>query len=69
MLLYLYMSLSKQVFEKYKMYDDSENNHYEIILYTKGYDKQIKKSSLNIGGVLDLTSRKKNRRKRVVLER
>lgn len=63
------MSLSKQVFENFKMYDDRENVHYEIISYTKGYDKQIKKSSLNIGGVLDLTSRKKNRRKRVVLER
>lgn len=61
------MGLSKRVFEKSKMYDDY--NHYEIISYTKGYDKLEKKSSLNNGGVLDLTSRKKNRRKRVVLER
>lgn len=51
------------------MYDDYEYDHYEMISYTKGYDKPKRKSSLNIGGVLDLTSRKKNRRKRVVVER
>lgn len=63
------MGLSKRVFENSRMYDDYEFNHYEIISYTKGYDKSVKKSSLNNGGVLDLTSRKKNRRKRVVVER
>jgi len=51
------------------MYDDYEIDHYDIISYNKGYDKSLKKSSLNNGGVLDLTSRKKNRRKRVVVER
>ena len=51
------------------MYDDYEFNHYDVISYNKGYDKSLKKSSLNNGGVLDLTSRKKNRRKRVVVER
>lgn len=63
------MSLTKQLYEKSKMYDDYEIDHYEIISYNKGYDKSLKKSSLNKGGVLDLTSRKKNRRKRVVVER
>ena len=63
------MSLTKQLYEKSKMYDDYEIDHYEIISYIKGYDKSLKKSSLNNGGVLDLTSRKKNRRKRVVVER
>jgi len=63
------MSLTKQLFEKSKMYDDYEIDHYDIISYNKGYGKSLKKSSLNNGGVLDLTSRKKNRRKRVVVER
>lgn len=63
------MSLTKQLYEKSKMYDDYEIDHYEIISYNKGYDKSLKKSSLKNGGVLDLTSRKKNRRKRVVVER
>jgi len=63
------MSLTKQLFEKSKMYDDREIDHYDIISYNKGYDKSLKKSSLKNGGVLALTSRKKNRRKRVVVER
>ena len=63
------MSLTKQLFEKSKMYDDHEIDCYDIISYNKGYDKSLKKSSLKNGGVLDLTSRKKNRRKRVVVER
>lgn len=63
------MSLTKQLYEKSKMYDDYEIDHYDIVSYNKGYDKSLKKSSLNNGGVLDLTSRKKNRRKRVVVER
>jgi len=63
------MSLTKQLYEKSKMYDDYEIDHYEIISYNKGYDKSLKKSSLKNGGVLDLTSCKKSRRKRVVVER
>jgi len=63
------VSLTKRLYEQLKMYDDYENNHYEMVSYTKGYVKLKEKSSLNIGGVLDLTSRKKNRRKRVVVER
>ena len=63
------MSLTKQLFEKSKMYDDSEIDHYDIISYNKGYDKSLNKSSLKNGGVLDLTSCKKSRRKRVVVER
>ena len=63
------MSLTKQLYEKGKMYDDYEIDHYDIISYNKGYDKSLKKSSLKNGGVLDLTSRKKSRRKRVVVER
>lgn len=63
------MSLTKQLFEKSKMYDDSEINHYDIISYNKGYDKSLKKSSLKNGGVLVLTFCKKNSRKRVVVER
>lgn len=51
------------------MYDDREIDHYDIISYNKGYYKSLKKSSLKNGGVLALTSRKKNRRKRVVVER
>jgi len=51
------------------MYDDHEIDCYDIISYNKGYDKSLKKSSLKNGGVLDLTSRKKSRRKRVVVER
>jgi len=51
------------------MYDDYEIDHYDIISYNKGYDKPLKKSSLKNGGVLDLTSCKKSRRKRVVVER
>jgi len=63
------MSLTKQLYEKSKMYDDYEIDHYDIISYNKGYDKSLKKSSLKNGGVLDLTSCKKSRRKRVVVER
>lgn len=63
------MSLTKQLYEKSKVYDDYEIDHYEIISYNKGYDKSLKKSSLKNGGVLDLTSCKKSRRKRVVVER
>ena len=63
------MSLTKQLYEKSKVYDDYEIDHYEIISYNKGYDKSLKKSSLKNGGVLDLTSGKKSRRKRVVVER
>ena len=49
------MSLTKQLYEKSKVYDDYEIDHYEIISYNKGYDKSLKKSSLKNGGVLDLT--------------
>lgn len=62
------MSLTKRLYEDSKLYDDSEIEHYEKTLYMEGFVK-IKNSSLNNGGVLDLTSGKKNRRKRVVVER
>ena len=49
------MGLSKLMYEECKMNDDYNDNHYEIISYTKGYDKINIKSSLKNGGVLDLT--------------
>ena len=64
------MGGSKKTYEKIRQQSiikkDYESDWFDRILYTK--DK-IKKSSLKNGGVLDLTSRKKSRRKRVVVER
>lgn len=62
------MSLTKQIYDREKLYDISDIEYYEKLLYVEGFDKP-KKSSLNYGDVLDLTSGKKNRRKRVVVER
>ena len=62
------MSLTKQIYEREKLYDISDIEYYEKILYMEGFG-EIKNSSFNNGGVLDLTSGKKSRRKRVVLER
>ena len=62
------MSLTKQIYEREKLYDDSDIEYYEKLSYMEGFDKP-KKSSLNYGGELDLTLRKKSERKRVVVER
>jgi hypothetical protein len=62
------MSLTKQIYDREKLYNISDIEYYEKLLYVEGFDKP-KKGSLNYGDVLDLTSGKKNRRKRVVVER
>jgi len=61
------MSLTKQIYEREKLYDISDIEYYEKILYIEGFNKP--KSSLSYGGELDLTLRKKSERKRVVVER
>lgn len=61
------MSLTKQLYDSKKLYDVSDVEYYEKLLYMEGFNKP--KSSLRNGGVLDLTSGKKSERKRVVVER
>jgi hypothetical protein len=62
------MSLTKRLYDKKKLYDISDVEYYEKLSYMEGFNKP-KKSSLNYGGDLDLTLRKKSERKRVVVER
>jgi len=61
------MSLTKRLYVEKKLYDISDVEYYEKLSYMEGYVKP--KSSLNYGGDLDLTLRKKSERKRVVVER
>jgi len=61
------MSLTKRLYVEKKLYDISDVEYYEKLSYMEGFDKS--KSSLNYGGDLDLTLRKKSERKRVVVER
>ena len=61
------MSLTKQLYDSKKLYDISDVEYYEKILYIEGIVKP--NSSLINGGELDLTWGKKNRRKHVVVER
>jgi len=61
------MSLTKRLYDEKKLYDISDVEYYEKLSYMEGHVKQ--KSSLNYGGDLDLTLRKKSERKRVVVER
>ena len=61
------MSLTKRLYDEKKLYDISDIEYYERLSYMEGFDKP--KSSLNYGGELDLTLRKKSERKRVVVER
>lgn len=62
------MSLTKQIYDREKLYDISDIEYYEKLLYMEGFNKP-KRSSLKNGGVLDLTLCKKSERKRVVVER
>jgi len=61
------MSLTKRLYGEKKLYDISDVEYYEKLSYMEGYVKS--ESSLNYGGDLDLTLRKKSERKRVVVER
>ena len=61
------MSLTKQLYDSKKLYDVSDVEYYEKLLYMEGFVKP--KSSLSYGGELDLTLRKKSESKRVVVER
>jgi hypothetical protein len=61
------MSLTKQLYDSKKLYDISDVEYYEKILYIEGIVKP--NSSLINGGELALTWGKKNRRKHVVVER
>lgn len=61
------MSLTKRLYDEKKLYDISDVEYYEKLSYMEGFGKT--KSSLNYGGDLDLTLRKKSERKRVVVER
>lgn len=61
------MSLTKRLYDSKKLYDISDVEYYEKLLYMEGFVKP--KSSLKYGGELDLTSHKKSERKRVVVER
>ena len=61
------MSLTKRLYVEKKLYGISDVEYYEKLSYMEGFDKP--KSSLNYGGDLDLTLRKKSERKRVVVER
>jgi len=61
------MSLTKRLYDEKKLYDISDIEYYERLSYMEGFGKT--NSSLNNGGDLDLTLRKKSERKRVVVER
>jgi|688.fasta_scaffold03085_40 hypothetical protein len=53
------MSLTKQIYDREKLYDISDLEYYEKLLYMEGYVNP--KSSLNYGGDLDLTLHNKSK--------
>lgn len=61
------MSLTKQIYDREKLYDISDLEYYEKLLYMEGYVKP--KSYLIYGGVLDLTLRNKSKSESVLKDR
>jgi hypothetical protein len=61
------MSLTKQIYDREKLYDISDLEYYEKLLYMEGYVNP--KSPLIYGGVLDLTLCNKSKSESVSKDR